>query len=221
MLNFEGGYTRRLPVYLLLDCSGSMQGSPIRAVEEGLDLIHQLLLNDPRAVDTVYMSVICFADQATQYALTALDSFQPPPLFANGRTSLGGAIQLLIESIEKDLILNSATQHGDYRPLVFLLTDGEPTDTYQDAVRRLHKLDGSRRPTVVALGCGANVKERTLREIADPLRKPGDPDTVFLMHNVSPEKINSFFKWMSGSIARTAQSGGDYRGPGGTVRSEW
>lgn len=215
MQEFFGGYTRRLPVYILLDCSGSMQGNPIIAVNEGLEIIYRLLIADPRAIDTVYISVICFADQATQYELAPLDHFQPPVLSANGRTSLGGALQLLIQSIQQDLIMNSPTQHGDYRPLVFLLTDGEPTDQYQNAKQQLHQLQGSQKPTIVALGCGNKVNERVLRELTD---------SVFLMHNVSTEAIKSFFRWMSGSIVQTAHAGGSldptvYSVPEGTVRA--
>ncbi len=215
MQDFFGGYERRLPVYLLLDCSGSMQGSPIMAVNEGLDIIYNLLRNDPRAVDTVHISVICFADQATQYELVPLDQFQAPSLVAAGRTALGSALQLLIQSLQNDLISNTPTRHGDYRPLVFVLTDGEPTDQYQGVVQQLRQLQGSCRPTIVALGCGNRVNEGILRSLAD---------SVFLMHNVSPEAIKSFFRWMSGSIVKTAQAGGAldptlYNTPDGTVRA--
>lgn len=215
MQEFFGGYTRRLPVYLLLDCSGSMQGNPIIAVNEGLEIIYRLLMADPRAIDTVHISVICFADQATQYELTPLDQFQPPVLSANGRTALGGALQLLTQSIQQDLIMNSPTQHGDYRPLVFLLTDGEPTDQYQSALQQLRQSQGSRKPTIVALGCGNKVNERVLRELTD---------SVFLMHNVSTEAIKGFFRWMSGSIVQTAHAGGSldptvYSTPEGTIRA--
>jgi uncharacterized protein YegL len=215
MQDFFGGYERRLPVYLLLDCSSSMQGSPIMAVSDGLDIIYNLLRNDPRAVDTVHMSVICFAEQATQYELVPLDQFQAPTLVASGRTALGGALRLLIQSIQNDLIMNTPTRHGDYRPLVFILTDGEPTDQYQGPMQQLRQLQGSQRPTIVALGCGSRVNETLLRNLAD---------SVFLMHNVSPEAIKSFFRWMSGSIVKTAQAGGSldptvYSTPEGTVRA--
>src|SRR5262249_23664767 len=153
-----------LPIAGLLRLDGRQ---PDPAVNEGLEIIYRLLIADPRAIDTVYISVICFADQATQYELTPLDHFQPPVLSANGRTALGGALKLLIEWIQQDLIMNSAIQHGDYRPLVFLLTDGEPTDRYQNTLQQLHQLQESQKPTIVALGCGNRVNERLLRELTD------------------------------------------------------
>jgi uncharacterized protein YegL len=215
--DFEGGNTRRLPVYLLLDCSTSMQGSPIMAVNEGLNMIYRLLMNDLRAQDTVHMSLIRFASQATQDPLTPLLNFQPPVLIASGNTALGAAIQLLVQSIREDLVMNTMQRHGDYRPLAFLMTDGEPNDYYKDAVYELHQLHGNQKPTLIALGCGNNVNESTLRQIAEP-------NNIFLMQNVTGELIKKFFQWMSGSIIQTANAGGSfeptvYAAPDGTVRA--
>ncbi len=195
------GYTRRLPVYLLLDCSASMGGDPIIAVNEGLGMIYRLLMSDPLALETVHISIICFSSQADQYALTPLDQFQPPALAANGSTAMGAALRLLAQSIEQDLVINdpARNRHGDYRPLVFLLTDGDPTDSYKDAIQKLKALRGSQRPTIVALGCGSHVKMSMLQELTD---------NVFLMHTINPESIKAFFKWMSGSIIQTSHAAG-------------
>src|SRR5205823_1848354 len=167
-----GGFTtsgqlRRLPVYLLLDCSSSMSGDPITAVNEGVAMIHRELQNDPQALETVYISIITFSSRADQYQLTALDQFRPPILSAGGSTAMGEAFRLLVQSIEQDLVLNTPTQHGDFRPLMFLLTDGEPTDNYHDAVQKLQALRGSRKPTIIALGCGNGVNTTMLHEVTE------------------------------------------------------
>lgn len=195
----DEGYTRRLPVYLLLDCSGSMQGDPIVAVNEGLGMIYNLLINDAHAVDTVYISVITFNNRVDQYQLVPLEYFQPPQLRAEGETRMGSALDFLVQSIEQDLRQNSPTsgQHGDYCPLVFLLTDGVPTDNYRDQIYRLKQLRGSKKPSIVALGCGPHVNTTLLREITD---------NVFLMHATAPETIKAFFRWISSSISQTSRA---------------
>lgn len=203
-MSAEGGFLtssqlRRLPVYLLLDCSSSMMGDPITAVNEGVTMLHRELSNDPRALETVFISIITFATRADQYKLTSLAQFQPPTLVANGSTPMGEAFKLLAQSIEQDLIQNTPTQHGDYRPLVFLLTDGEPTDSYRDAIQKLHSLHSSRKPTIVALGCGSQVNTAMLHEVTE---------NVFLMHNVTAASIRQYFQWISGSIAQASQSVG-------------
>ena len=174
-----------------------MAGAPILAVAEGVGMIHRLLVADPQALEAVYISLICFSSQVDQYQLTGLDQFQPPALTASGSTAMGAALRILVESIEHDLILNTPTQHGDYRPLVFLLTDGEPTDNYREPLKRLKALRGSQKPTIVALGCGSGVNTAMLHEVTD---------NVFLMHTVAPEAIRAFFKWISGSISQTSRA---------------
>ncbi|MEQ1531565.1 MAG: VWA domain-containing protein, partial [Methylococcales bacterium] len=87
---------RRLPVYLLLDTSGSMSGEPIEAAKNGVQVLVSTLRQDPYALETAYLSVITFDSSAKQVCpLTELATFQPPNLIATGSTALGEALQLL------------------------------------------------------------------------------------------------------------------------------
>jgi uncharacterized protein YegL len=117
---------------------------------------------------------------------------------------MGDAFRILAESIEQDLHLNTPTQHGDYRPLVFLLTDGSPTDHYQFELKKLHSLRGSRRPTIVALGCGPTVDVKKLHEMTE---------NVFLLTNLTPQTLKNFFQWISGSIATVSSVSSSSLGP--------
>ena len=68
--------TRRLPVYLLLDCSGSMHGDPIEAVKTGLRQLRSDLQSDPQALESVWLSVITFDNSARQVVpLTEIGAF--------------------------------------------------------------------------------------------------------------------------------------------------
>lgn len=76
---------RRLPVYLVIDTSGSMYGEPIEAVKNGIDLLVSSLRQDPHALETAYLSVITFDDKAQQVVpLTELADFQVPSIEAGG-----------------------------------------------------------------------------------------------------------------------------------------
>jgi uncharacterized protein YegL len=87
---------RRLPVYLVLDTSGSMMGEPIAAVETGVQTLVSALRQDPYALETAYLSVITFDSKAKQVVpLTELTAFQMPSIQATGLTSLGDALKLL------------------------------------------------------------------------------------------------------------------------------
>ena len=197
------GHMRRLPVYLLLDCSGSMSGAPIVAVNEGMELLARELNADPMTRKTACISLIRFATTAAQDQLVPVDQFVAPTLSAGGSTAMGAAFQLLATSIQSDLIATTTTQRGDYRPLVFLLTDGEPTDTWRNAVSALKALRGSQKPTIVALGCGSGVNGAMLAEVTEE---------VYLMANVTPDGLRKFFQLITGSIVSASQAAGGAAG---------
>src|SRR5258708_411302 len=184
-------FIRRRPVYLLLDTSSSMFGAPIQAVQQGVALIHRELLNNPHAIETVYLSVITFDTIARQLApLASVESFTPPTLKAEGNTALGAAITLLDDSLDRELTANTEGRKGDYRPLIFLLTDGAPTDLWRDPVKKLKARTINKIGSLVALGCGPNVNTETLKDITDDVLK---------MSDTNPDSLTQFFKLVSSS----------------------
>lgn len=91
---------RRLPVYLLLDTSGSMYGEPIEAVKNGVQTLISTLRSDPYALETAYISIITFNSTAQQVSpLTELAAFQQPNIEASGCTALGVALELLSQKL--------------------------------------------------------------------------------------------------------------------------
>lgn len=194
-LNFDETPSRRLPVYLLLDISGSMAGAPIVAVNNGVGLLYRELMNNPSAVETVWISVITFAQEAKRYPLTELSKFTPPVLTAGGPTALGGALRELGRALDTEIIPNSADRKGDYKPLAFLLTDGAPTDEWKSAAQSLKARTAARLGTFVALGCGDEIKVDVLKEIADK---------VLLMRDVQAESLQEFFRWVSASVKQAS-----------------
>src|SRR5690625_755067 len=95
---------RRLPVYLLLDTSGSMTGEPIEAVKNGVQMMMHSLRQNPQAIETAYVSIITFDSSAQQVVpLTDLASFQTPDIKASGTTALGDALSLLADKVQTEI----------------------------------------------------------------------------------------------------------------------
>ena len=197
-MDFGGAESRRLPIYLLLDTSGSMAGAPIQAVNQGVNLLYNELMNDPSAIETVYIAVITFASQAQMASpLTELTQFNPPTLKAGGSTSLGAALRLLNDSLDRDIRANAPEQKGDYKPLVFLMTDGQPTDSWESAADAIKNRTKQKVATIIAVGCGGGVDASTLQRITE---------VVLMMDTLTPDQINQFFKWVSQSVSTASVS---------------
>ena len=185
---------RRLPVYLLVDTSGSMHGEAIEAVRNGLQVMLSALMQDPYALETAYLSVIAFDSSARQLTpLTELTSFQLPNLQANGMTAMGEALSLLADCIQREVVKGSAEQKGDWKPVVFLLTDGAPTD---DLDRGINAIRQVKTGTFVACAAGPGADTGTLKRITE---------TVVSLDTADSSTLKSFFKWVSASISVSRQ----------------
>lgn len=181
---------RRLPVYLVVDTSGSMHGEAIEAVRNGLQVLLSALRQDPYALETAYLSIISFNSEARQLTpLTELMSFQIPDIQASGTTALGGALKLLADCINREVVKGDAETKGDWKPVVFLLSDGAPTDDLQSGIAAIK---GVKIGTFVACAAGSAADSNTLKQITE---------TVVSLDTADAASIKSFFKWVSSSIS--------------------
>ena len=105
---------------------------PIEAVNNGLQALVSELRQDPQALETAFLSIITFDSEAKQIMpLTELASIQIPNLVANGLTEMGAALSLVAEKIENEVTKTTPDTKGDWKPYIFLMTDGLPTDDLQ------------------------------------------------------------------------------------------
>ena len=185
---------RRVPVYLLLDTSGSMFGEPIEAVKNGVQVLVSTLRSDPYALETAYLSVITFNSSAQQVTpLTELSAFQQPNFEASGCTALGEALALLANKVDTEDVKTTADVKGDWKPLVFIMTDGEPTDDLSKGITEFKKRKFG---MVVACAAGQGAHTDTLKKITE---------CVVQLDTADSATIKSFFKWVSASVSTGSQ----------------
>jgi uncharacterized protein YegL len=180
---------RRLPVYLLLDTSGSMSGEPIEAVKNGVQIMISSLRQNPQAIETAFLSIITFDSTAQQIIpLTDLASFQMVDIKATGVTALGDALRLVAHKIETEVQKTTTEQKGDWKPLVFIMTDGIPTDDWQNGLNEFKK---SKVAFTVACAAGSGADTNILKQITD---------NVVSLDTADSATIGKFFQWVTASI---------------------
>jgi uncharacterized protein YegL len=180
---------RRLPVYLLLDTSGSMSGEPIEAVKNGVQIMISSLRQNPQAIETAYLSVITFDSTAQQIIpLTDLASFQMVDIKATGVTALGEALKLVAHKIDTEVQKTTTEQKGDWKPLVFIMTDGIPTDDWQSGLNEYKKCKVA---FTVACAAGSGADATILKQITD---------NVVSLDTADSASIGKFFQWVTASI---------------------
>lgn len=192
---------RRLPVYLLIDTSGSMKGEPIESVKVGIETMLSTLRNDPYALETVNISIITYDKDVKQILpLTPIDELQLPDITTpdSGPTHMGGALKKMLEMVDVEVNKGTSTQKGDWMPLLFLMTDGHPSDI-MEFNEVVPKVKTSPFATVVCCAAGPKAKTDDLKRLTDRVYQIDTLDSASLM---------KFFKWVSGVVQEGNKSMG-------------
>jgi uncharacterized protein YegL len=179
LVEFAENPEPRCPCILLLDTSGSMQGQPIDALNNGLMTFKSDLVKDPLASRRVEVAIITFDNiiNVAQDFITA-DKFEPPFLTAQGQTFMGTAINTALDMIQSRKAHYRANGIAYYRPWIFMVTDGEPQgeplDIVDQATRRINDDEANKRVAFFAVGVeNANMERLQTLSVRAPVKLIG------------------------------------------------
>ncbi|WP_050026294.1 VWA domain-containing protein [Verrucomicrobium sp. BvORR034] len=192
---------RRLPVYVLLDCSESMIGNGLRGMRTGISSMLKALRQNPHALETAWISFITFDSRAElKSPLQSLDEVQPPRLLVRPGTSLGSALLLLSERILQEVKRTQpgTLTKGDFRPIVILITDGQPTDDWRSALREMNST--VKIANLYAVGCGDDIDFAGLREMTD---------VVLNLQQTDEQGWAKLFVWISETVSTASRGVAD------------
>jgi uncharacterized protein YegL len=185
----------RCPCVLLLDISGSMAGAPINELNAGLQMYRDELAADSLAAKRVEVSIVTFGgnvDVVSDFCTAA--SFSPPTLSSHGDTPMGAAINQALDLLAQRKEQYRANGIAFYRPWVFLITDGGPTDAWHTAAQRVKDGEAKKSLAFFAVGVqGARMDILSQISTREPLKLDG-------------LRFRDLFQWLSNSQQSVSRS---------------
>lgn len=193
----------RVAVALVMDTSGSMEGEPIKALNEGFATFLNEVCNDEAASMSAEVMAITFDEEARvvhDFAPVSGYSLRPAPFGANGRTATGPALELAERKLKErcDLYRRQGVAH--YAPFLVLMTDGDPVPNrgWKSPALRLQQMANNGELNYLCIGVGDDVNWDTMDEIAGS--EPGAQKLQGL-------KFGAFFRWLSQSLHAVSCAG--------------
>jgi uncharacterized protein YegL len=171
-----------------------MKGEPIESVKVGLEAMIASLRQDPFALESVYISIITFDRDVKQIIpLTELENLQLPEIVTpdSGPTHLGAALEVLCQKIDAEVQLSSPEKKGDWMPLLFIMTDGKPSDLqkYNQMIPEVKKRHFG---SIIACAAGTKSDPKPLEQLTSQ---------VYSLDTTDSATFRQFFKWVSASVS--------------------
>ena len=191
---------RHVACVFLLDISGSMnRGDAITKLNEGMQKFKEYMQSDSRIADVVDVAIITFGSTVTILKdFTPVSEMSVPVLKANGQTPLGEALTKGMELVNKRKEVYKTTGTPYFRPWIFCITDGVPTDDWHDAAIKLKQAEDSNK-VIARCVCIENDPNFSKTEI----KQIFSPDRILKLEKLD---FNGLFEFVSNSLTAVSQS---------------
>jgi uncharacterized protein YegL len=198
----EGIAKRTMVLFFLVDKSYSMDGTKIGAVNEAInDVIPEIVQIANEGADAeLRISVLTFSHGAEWMfpEPVKVEDFRWKYLDAAGATDMGRAFSMLSEKMDRKGYMGDA--RGFYAPAVILMSDGQPTDAFQEQLELLKKNKWFQVALKAAVSIGEDADKRVLAEFT------GNVETVLTAH--TPETLKKIIRFVSVTSSAVGSKGG-------------
>ena len=194
--NFTVAKAKPLPVVLLLDVSSSMGGESIKKLNIAVkEMISDFASAEKNEVE-ILVSIITFGAKVLLHTpYTSAKDIEWQDLTVSGSTPMGTAFSMAKAMIED----KETTPSRAYRPTIVLVSDGEPTDSWQQPLRALVNDGRSNKCDRMAMAIGGAASNTVLNEFI-----AGTENKVFTAQDAS--QIQEFFKFVTMSVTTRTNS---------------
>lgn len=202
-VEFADNPEMRCPVLIIADCSGSMAGPPITAMNQGVDTLYQAIAEDEVARNRVEVALLSFSNEArVERDFSTVSERGNSAIVAGGVTNMHLAIQQGCDLLEERKERYRQNGIPYYRPIMVLFSDGLPSGSQSDMQRandRLVDMENRGRLTIFKVGVNAD-GARALRRVLP------NPESRFQPLELDSLRFTDFFVWLSKSVAATSRS---------------
>lgn len=184
----------RCPCVLLLDTSTSMAGEKINQLNAGLAEFEKSLKEDSLATLRVEVCVINFGPVNVSQDFITAGEFTATTYTPNDATPMGEAIILALDKLEQRKATYKSNGITYYRPWIFLITDGAPTDDWAPAAQRIKDAEAQKKVAFFSVGVdGADMGILTKLSSRPPI-------------NLKGMCFREMFVWLSTSLSSVSRS---------------
>jgi uncharacterized protein YegL len=199
-------YEQKTICCFVVDVSTSMEGDPIRELNQGLQNFYKEIKDDIATAARLEVAIVEFSDTVDTILTPSLvENFTMPVLTTKGTTKLVDGVREAISLVKARKAWYKQTGQKHLRPWIVLMTDGEPDDDQDIAGLAVEIENSTKNKEFAFLPIGVQGADMNILKTIAGYKQDENKNWI----KVQPAMLKglnfgAFFKWLSASMAIVA-----------------